>query len=135
VAERVDFLGLMNHEELFTYLPTCRVALAPYVPDPANYTYYADPTKPKEYLACGVPVVITRVPWVAELIEQRPMGIAIDYSEEQLAEACSRLLSDEAFWQKCRKEALAYAKEIDWSAIYVKAWDQTLAVVNAYAGT
>lgn len=130
VAERVKFLGLMNHEQLFAYLPFCRAALATYVPDPANYTYYADPTKPKEYLACGVPVVITRVPWIAEVIDQRPMGAAVAYDEQQAAAACGRLLDDEAFWKQCRQNALAYAKEIDWSAIYAQAWDQTFAVVK-----
>lgn len=125
VAERVEFLGLMNHEQLFRYLPTCGAALAPYVPDPANYSYYADPTKPKEYLACGVPVVITRVPWVAELIAGRPMGLAIEYDERQLVEACRKLLEDDAFWRRCRENALAYAREIDWGAIYDKALAET----------
>jgi glycosyltransferase involved in cell wall biosynthesis len=130
VAERVDFFGLMQHEPLFRFLPTCGVALAPYQPDPANYTYYADPTKPKEYLACGVPVVITRVPWIAEVIEHRPMGVAIAYDEAQLADACRRLLEDDAFWRRCRTQALAYARELDWSAIYTTAWEQTAAVTG-----
>jgi glycosyltransferase involved in cell wall biosynthesis len=121
VADRVEFLGLMDHDRLFRYLPTCGVALAPYRPDADSYTYYADPTKPKEYLACGLPVVITRVPWVAELIARGPMGLAIEYDEEQLAAACRRLLTDDAFWRTCRENALAYARSLDWTRIFAQA--------------
>lgn len=121
VSERVEFLGLMDHDQLFRYLPTCGVALAPYRPDADSYTYYADPTKPKEYLACGLPVVITRVPWIADLIDRAPMGVAIGYDQDQLAAACRRLLTDDGFWRTCRENALAYTRELDWSKIVARA--------------
>lgn len=121
VADRVEFLGLMDHDRLFRYLPTCGIALAPYLPDADSYTYFADPTKPKEYLACGLPVVITRVPWVAELIARGPMGMAIEYDEKQLGAACRRLLTDDAFWRTCRENALAYARSLDWTQIFAQA--------------
>ena len=125
VADRVAFKGLMEHDALFAYLPTCGVALATYMPDAGSYTYYADPTKPKEYLACGVPVVITRVLWVAEVIHDRPMGVAVEYDAASIAQGCRRLLEDDAFWKQCRDNALAYAGELDWKVIYNEAFAGT----------
>lgn len=123
VADRVQFLGGFTEQpdqrrRLFAEIARSRVALAPYVPEEGSYSYYCDPSKPKEYLACGVPVVITRVPWIARLIAEKPMGMAIEYSAGELARACRRLMSDDAFWRRCRQEALAYAQTLDWAEIF-----------------
>lgn len=121
VDRSVRFLGAMDHDSLFRYLPRCGVALATYTENPNNITYYADPTKPKEYLACGLPVIITRVPWIAEIIEKVPMGIAINYDREDLTKAIKRLMADESFYNACRQNALRYASDLSWNDIYDRA--------------
>ncbi|NTV51981.1 MAG: glycosyltransferase, partial [Candidatus Firestonebacteria bacterium] len=122
VSARVKFLGLTGRKELYAALAHSRVALAPYLPDPANYSYYADPAKPKEYLACGVPTVITRVPWIAEVIEAEPMGFAIDYDAKQLADACRRLMDDNILWRHCRENALEFTRDLAWEIIFDRAF-------------
>jgi glycosyltransferase involved in cell wall biosynthesis len=117
----VVFCGLMQHRELFEFLPTCGIALAPYLDDPGSVTYFADPTKPKEYLAAGLPVVITRVPWIAELIDSTPMGIAVEYDEEQLVSAVERLCGDRRFYETCAANSLSYAATLNWEGIYAGA--------------
>lgn len=124
VAARVKFLGLAGRKELYDVLAHSRVALAPYLPDPANYSYYADPAKPKEYLACGVPTVITRVPWIAEAIEAEPMGFAIDYDAKQLADACRRLMEDNLLWRHCRENALEFTRDLAWEIIFGRAFGE-----------
>jgi glycosyltransferase involved in cell wall biosynthesis len=121
VLSRVTFLGMADRKELYGCLAHSRVALAPYLPDPANYSYYADPAKPKEYLACGVPTVITRVPWIAEAIEAEPMGLAIEYDAKQLADACRRLMEDDVFWRHCRDNALHFTRDLGWNIIFDRA--------------
>jgi glycosyltransferase involved in cell wall biosynthesis len=118
----VNFLGRMGHDKLMQYLPTCGIALATYEPDPNSITYYADPTKPKEYLACGLPVIITKVPWIAKEIEKAPMGIAINYDKYELVSAITKLLSDESFYKKCRDNAMEFASKLDLNKIFGKAF-------------
>ena len=66
------FLGYIeNHDEIEEIVSNCRVGIAPYVPDPNSFTWYADPGKPKVYLGCGIPVIITKVPEVAFEISKR----------------------------------------------------------------
>lgn len=121
VADRITFLGLADRTVLFDRLSHSRVALAPYQTDPANYSYYADPAKPKEYLACGIPVVITRVPWIAEEIERRPMGLAIGFDSRELARAAEKLMTDDAFWSRCRQEAIQFSRDLLWQDIFGRA--------------
>ena len=41
-----------------------------------SMTQYTDPSKPKQFMACGLPVIITAVPWVAEEIEKKQYGFS-----------------------------------------------------------
>lgn len=122
VEKSVLFLGAMNHDDLFKYLPQCGIALATYTESPDSITYYADPTKPKEYLACGLPVIITRVPWIADIIHDKPMGIAINYNIDELKHAVIKLMRDQSFYDVCRENARAYASGLSWDATYDNAF-------------
>lgn len=125
LEKSVRFLGLMQHDQLFKFIPHERVSVAPYMDDPNNYTYYADPTKPKEYLGCGLPMVITDVPWIAEEVRLRPMGVVCKYRREELAAACVKLLKDDEFYKICLKNALAFAAELSWDVIYDRTFLKT----------
>jgi len=124
LERNVKFLGAMEHDRLMKYLPTCGIALATYVNDPSSITYYADPTKPKEYLACGLPVIITKVPWIAEEIEKKPMGIAINYNKDELISAFIRLLTDDNFYKLCRENAIKFTKNLSWEKIFDEAFSK-----------
>ncbi|MFP4467188.1 MAG: glycosyltransferase family 4 protein [Candidatus Goldiibacteriota bacterium] len=118
LEECVKFMGLMQHDELFKFIPHQRIGLAPYIDDSNNYTWYADPTKPKEYLGCGLPLVITDVPWIAEEVRKRPMGITCRYEKSSIADACVKLLDDDVFYEKCLDNALKFASRLNWSVVY-----------------
>ncbi len=122
LERHIRFLGAMSHERLLQYLPTCGVALATYLDAPNSITYYADPTKPKEYLACGLPVIITKVPWIAEEVERKKMGIVINYDKEELIDAVVKLLTDDKFYSECRKNAIEFTSNLSWDKIYDEAF-------------
>lgn len=119
----VRFSGRVDdHRAVLKSLKGFKAGLAAYLPDAENYAYWADPAKPKEYLAAGLPVIVTRVPWIAEEIERRPMGLAIDYEAGALAVACIRLLKDRAFHARCRKNALDFMRHGDWDSSFKAAF-------------
>ena len=122
LEKSIRFLGAMQHKELFEYLPKCGIGIATYVEDPKNITVYADPTKPKEYMACGLPIVITKVPWIAHEIEKNNVGIAINYDKEELVKATTRLLTDDELFESCRKNAMRFASQLNWTKIYDNAF-------------
>jgi glycosyltransferase involved in cell wall biosynthesis len=123
-AKSIFIPGGMGHAELFKKVPFFGVAFAPYLDDPDSYTWWCDPTKPKEYLACGLPLIITKVPWIWERIAdaRKPMGIAIDYKKEELVAAATRLLGDDRFYWRCRGNALDFAQGLSWEGIYGQAF-------------
>ncbi len=116
----VDIRGHYNHAEFLHVLANLygAVGLATYTPDPDNIAWFADPTKVKEYLACGIPVIITRVPEVAQEIEKRRVGLAIPFSDEALVQAALTLIGDEALYDEFRKNALDMAGEFIYDRIF-----------------
>jgi len=121
----VEFLGVMSHQDLSTLLPRCGIGLAPYTNDPNNITVYADPTKLKEYLASGLPVITTSAPAFAEVIRKNECGVVVNYEKSELAEAAVRLLSDDLLFWSCKKRAIALGSEFDSKRVYKKAFDDS----------
>jgi len=127
----VKFLGVIDHDKLLSYLCSFRVGLAIYSSDVHNLTRFGDAIKPKEYLACGVPVIITRVPWISHLIGERELGLVIDYDIVQLANAIEVMLSDDKTYVRCKENALIYNHLWDLDRIYQEAFNKFDALVQS----
>lgn len=127
VSKNVEFKGFVkDHRDVEKILVKCAVGLAIYEPNPDSITQYTDPSKPKQYMACGLPVIITGVPWIAKEIEEKTMGIVISYSEHELTDAIIKLLMDDTFYETCRENAKTFASELSWDSIFGKALYESL---------
>ncbi len=119
VEDYVEFKGyIKDHKEIEEILVSCAVGLAVYEPILRGFTWYTDSGKPKQYLACGLPVVITEVPSIAEEIRKREMGVIIEYNKNDLTSAITKLLSDDNFYNKCRKNAIKFASDFSWDRVF-----------------
>ncbi len=83
-----------------------------------SFTYYADPTKIKTYLAMGLPVLLTDVPYNAKLIEKEKCGLIIKYDKKNLSENIIKLLSDDKLLMKYSRNAKKFIKKYDWNKIF-----------------
>lgn len=109
-----------------TTLGESAAAIVVYVPEKEkihNFSYYGDPIKIKEYLASGLPVILTDVPYNAREIQNRRCGIIVSYRKEEIANAIIKILSNEKELKEYRSNALVYAKEFDWNVIFSKAFN------------
>jgi len=119
LEENCQFLGLIEDEKkLEEILLESAFGVAPYSDEQGTVKSFNDVSKPKVYLSCGLPVVITRVPLVAEEIESRGAGIAVAYESAALAQAMKNLLTDETFFKSSRQKAHEMAKDYSWDKIY-----------------
>jgi glycosyltransferase involved in cell wall biosynthesis len=118
VAERCTFLGKIQRiEDLEREIARSAVAIAPYIRALDTWTLYADPGKVKTYLACGVPVVLTDVPWNAADIEREGCGKVIAEDASAIADAVVMLMEPTRN-QFMRERALHFAKGFEWPSIF-----------------
>ncbi|MEM4271311.1 MAG: glycosyltransferase, partial [Candidatus Pacearchaeota archaeon] len=123
----VKFTGFVkDFSEVEKMLQASAIAVAPYLNSKDTYTRYTDPGKPKDYLANGLPVVITKVPQVAYEIEKNKCGIAIKDNKKELTQALITLLTNDEMLKEFRKNAVKMAKKYTWDKIFDKALRQTL---------
>ncbi len=127
LSENFTFFGFLKRDaEVTDIVSRSAVGVAPFVPTPDNNAMTADPGKLKLYMFLGLPVVVTKIP-SGMLIDSRRAGIAIDYDAGALAEAITRLLSDDAVFEEFRSNAHNLATEFTSERVFSKALETTIA--------
>lgn len=120
----VEFMGWeKDRERVNEALSRSSVAMATYKPEREklnNFTYYADPTKIKDYLGEGLPIILTDVSFNARELEKRRCAIVVRYEKEDVARAIIKLMKNEKLIKEYRKNSFRYAKEFDWKKIFDK---------------
>jgi len=116
IEDRVSFLGSKDHKNVIEILQNSGVGIALY----ANYspwTQFGDSMKVREYLACGLPVIMTAVPSTADEVRDEEAGFVINPNEKELIGALEIIFSDENIYKKIRKNSLSLGKKYDITKI------------------
>ncbi|MBI4972705.1 MAG: glycosyltransferase [Candidatus Omnitrophica bacterium] len=103
IGGNVRFLGLKPHNEVVKMLPDYDIGIAPYNPENIHAGFAGIGLKIREYFGAGLPVITTRVVGAANVINDKPLGIAVEYDVKEMENAMLKMLTDEAFYEKCRK--------------------------------
>jgi glycosyltransferase involved in cell wall biosynthesis len=123
VGEAVEFAGFIDdHREVERRLAGCTLGLAPYVPDPESFSRFADPGKIKTYLACGLPVILTNVPPIAPLLEERGAGRIVPYEAAAVADTIVQYLTDRETLERARTAAIELGAEYAWDRVFAAAF-------------
>lgn len=108
MAERsglhADFLGIRPHGELPALLNRSTVFVLP-------SHFEGNPKSLIEAMACGVPVVGTRVPGIREIVEHGKTGWLCGTSQEEIRAALAGVLGDAKLRGRIGAAGLAYVRE------------------------
>lgn len=122
IEKYVDFKGYVDdHKDLENMLAKCACGVAIYYKEADTFTYYTDPSKVKVYLATGLPVIITDVPYIAREIEGAKCGVIVEYKKEDLVNAIVSLLKNEELLKEYRENATEFARQFDCNKIFLGA--------------
>jgi glycosyltransferase involved in cell wall biosynthesis len=95
LADRIQILGAVDHEQLPTLIATATICVAPSAPELAPRPYALYPTKLLEYLACRRVVVAPRRGTVGMVIDHGRDGLLYEPNDPQdLARKLIELLGD-----------------------------------------
>jgi glycosyltransferase involved in cell wall biosynthesis len=102
-------LGKISYQELPEYAASFDVALIPFLVN--ELTISVNPLKLMEYLACGLPVISTRLPEVVRYAEL----VYLADSPEEFARAISRAFSEDSPAVRLMRRETARSKS--WDAV------------------
>lgn len=120
LEKNFKFLGRMDHDSLLKQLPKYGVGLAIYG-NTFDWNLYSDSLKVKEYVACGLPVIMSGAPAAQKEIKESGAVMFIDINQNQLTQAMVKLLTDKKIHSNYRQKALKYREFLDWNKIYESA--------------
>jgi glycosyltransferase involved in cell wall biosynthesis len=88
---KVDFIGLVPHEEVYSHLLSAEIGLVVLHPTPGYIT--SMPIKMFEYMAAELPIIASDFPLWKEIVEGNNCGLTVDPMKPQkIAEAIEYLL-------------------------------------------
>lgn len=121
LVNNVEFTGFMKElSDAEEILVNSALAIAIYEegnPE-INFTYYTDQGKIKNYLGCGLPILLSDVPPIARDLEKNNCGFIINNNPLEISEKIIELLNDENRLKFYRENVLSYRKKFDWENIF-----------------
>lgn len=116
LRKQVEFLGLIqNNQEVLRIVSRWQIGLAPYEPNTSNMTYFGDPSKVKFYLEYKLPVIITKITYMAEELRKYNAGVCINYDSKSLIEAINKIQMD---YNKFLKGTEQLASKYEYKSYY-----------------
>ncbi len=112
VKNQINFSGRIPHEELLKTFCRAAVGLALYT-NKFSWTYYSDSMKARDYLACGLPVIMTDISSTADDIKNSQAGYIIKLEINQLVQSIDRLFNSFRIYKKIRNNAISLAEKYD----------------------
>jgi D-inositol-3-phosphate glycosyltransferase len=111
VAERTHFLGAVAHEELPAYYSAADVSVMP-----SSYESFG--LVAVESLACGTPVVATRVGGLRSIVRDGETGLLVPWRDAGLfAERLRRVLTDDELRGRLARQARPSVLQYGWDRI------------------
>jgi len=122
IGSKVKFKGFISSAiQMYELLSEAGVGLAPYKPTPDSFSYFADPSKIKIYLGCGLPIITTNVTEFSKMVKKYKAGKIIDYTVESLVGSVINLLKNRQTYIAYRKAAKTLSTKYDTANILKKA--------------
>jgi glycosyltransferase involved in cell wall biosynthesis len=132
VSKYIIFTGYIDDiDDALKIIKKCNVAIAPYEKfgnqGEKSFTYYSDPMKLKQYLACGLPVILTDVPYNAKLIDGF-CGSIIKPNPSDISKKVISLMNNSKKLNLYSKNAIEMALNFDWDKIFSKNINRVLSI-------
>ena len=98
VENQVIFHGELDPTGYMPIVKGAAVACAPYLDDSHSFSVYADPSKIKNYIEGGTPIVVSDVPEIAQKLANSGAALLAKPDSDSFAVAIEELLQNEDRW-------------------------------------
>jgi len=114
INEQVIFAGKVNQDEILSYTKTADVGLSIIENMSLSY-YYALPNKLFEYIMVEIPVIVSNLPQMKEIVEKYKVGLVVNLDNPvELVDAIKQLTEDKVLNGKFKENCRIASKELNW---------------------
>ncbi|RLA87677.1 MAG: hypothetical protein DRG20_07230, partial [Deltaproteobacteria bacterium] len=128
IKKNIEYLGRKPYKELPFYLKRADIGLAVY--SPIKIRKYGFSLKTIEYMAAGLPVIITQNIQTALIVKKYQCGKLVEFEENSIATAIKHLFINQSIYKTYSSNCLKYAPQFDWEKL-IDDFYQTIISVNS----
>ncbi len=122
--------AILNRKKLIKKLNNFHVGISTYEDNTESFTYYADPTKPKDYLLSGLQVIITKLPKISKIISRQNLGFCIDYNSNSLKKTLLKINKRMNYEYYSKKNKNYVLRHFEWETIFASSLKSTIDEFN-----
>lgn len=115
ITDNIEMIGPQSHDKLIGLMQKCGIGLALYTSD-YSWTEYGDSMKAREYLATGMPVIITDNVSTSDDITKYNAGYAVKLNIREISSSMIKLLSNKTLYKKMSQNAREIAIQNDFAS-------------------
>jgi len=111
---QVFFWGKINQNELLNYTAAADVGLS-LIEDISLSYHYALPNKLFEYIMAEIPVIVSKLPQMVEIVMQYNVGEVVEPdNQDELINKINLLFEDEELYSSYKANCKSASKELNW---------------------
>lgn len=130
-GDRIIFLPKMQWDEMMRYTMSCDAGLS-LDTDTCINQRFSLPNKLFDYVAAGLPVVVSPLPEIASLVDKFGFGVILEeVTPEAIATQLQRLADDRILLHTLRNGAVEARKELNWENERVKEQELIRSVIKS----
>ncbi len=114
LTDQVFFIGKLTQEDLPKVTASADIGVS-LIENISTSYYYALPNKLFEYIMAEVPVIVSNLPQMKEVVEKFDVGFAVDIeTRDELVTAIKKLSDDKQFYESKRHNCQIASQELNW---------------------
>jgi glycosyltransferase involved in cell wall biosynthesis len=109
----IVFHGFVEEGDRFRSLMSNNILGIAFYRNEENYMKYTEPAKVKNYLSFGVPAIVSRVPLIANELDEKRVCFAVNNEKEEIVGIIKRFILDRNLQEEYKANICEYIKTID----------------------
>ena len=114
LTDQVFFLGKLTQEDLPQVTASVDIGVS-LIENLSTSYYYALPNKLFEYIMAEVPVIVSNLPQMKEIVTKYDVGYAVEFeSKDELVNAIKKLTEDDKLCESKKQNCQIASQELNW---------------------
>ncbi|GBD87630.1 spore coat protein SA [bacterium BMS3Abin03] len=114
LVDRVFFAGKFEQNDLAKLTPSADIGVA-LIENISKSYYYALPNKLFEYIMAEIPVLVSNLPQMKQVIDEYEVGIAVNPNDkEEVKDALKKLATDKNLYNKFKLNCKTASEKLNW---------------------